>query len=146
MDSDKRTCSITNFTKNIFSSESVDLDEVARENILALQAEAISKTKFAVNWRNKRIAHLDMDITGVEEYDVEQIKEGIDAIHQLINLVQLTFFQTQMLNQVVGAAGSASALLYNLRDGLEYRQDKLERASLGQPGSADFRPKPLPTD
>lgn len=146
MDRDKRTCSFPTFTKNIFSSDTVNVSLEDRDKILANQRDALQRTKFAKNWRDKRIAHIDMDISGVEEYDIAEIKSGIDAIHALIDSVQLAFFETQMLNHVVGPSGDASSLLYKLRDGLQFREEAFERARNGGPGAMNLRPKPLPND
>lgn len=111
-------------------------EEGLREEVEALIRTMDDACRFASPWRNKRIAHRDLDLAlgsnaePLPAVEKRQVDEAIEAITAVLNHVQAAYQDATTAYRVVGPVDGAEALLLVLRDGLrreELRREKLER-------------------
>ena len=100
--------------------EKAKLDELA--------SIAKSKTEFCRDWRNRHIAHRDLDLLmngsaePLKTASGVQVREGLDAIEGVLNEVHLHYMGGSLIfSRNVGGAGNALSLLRLLQDGLKAR-------------------------
>lgn len=116
--------------------------------IADLLAQAGTATGFVRTWRNKRLAHRELQVALSEgakllpPIDRDYIQSAIDAIHEIVVGVSTHFFGTTFDRDIAAAEGGAEALLYALRDGNAFRREELRRMTSGDP--VDWDSEPLP--
>lgn len=96
-----------------------------------LVSTAKSKTEFCRDWRNRHIAHRDLDLLmngsaePLKTASGVQVREGLDAIEGVLNEVHLHYMGGSLIfSRNVGGAGNALSLLRLLHDGLRAREGK----------------------
>ena len=92
---------------------------------------AKSKTEFCRDWRNRHIAHRDLNLLmnrsakPLEIASGSQVREALDAIEAVLNEVHLHYMDGWLVfSRNVGGAGNALSLLRLLHDGLRARAGK----------------------
>lgn len=121
-----------------------DHDPVLQDLIRTAQAEC----GFARDWRNRRLAHRDLDLAlgnaaiALAPATRLSIDRAINSLHAVLNHISATSFDTHLDPEIIESTGGAEALLYGLRDGIAARQRRLERLGSGSPDEDDFAPLP----
>ncbi|HUX10735.1 MAG TPA: hypothetical protein VMW51_08820, partial [Terriglobia bacterium] len=111
-----------------------------------LVKRAEGSTRFAFDWRNRQIAHLDLDLNlGRGAHPLApatrtKVENSLSALRDILNRIELEYCGTSTAYTHVFAAGDAETLLYVLRDGLQHQRDKYERLKRGEIDAKDLEP------
>lgn len=98
-------------------------------------ADAVAKSEFAMDWRNRYIAHRDLDLAlrphvkPLEKASESQIESALDALACALNFLDNCYTGRRTIYRFYAGAQDADQLLYVIRDGLrreEIRQQRLE--------------------
>lgn len=117
-DGSKRNLSICHLP-DLVSDPSVRLE---LEASISLAIEAAS---FARDWRNRRIAHRDLNhaldphATPLAAASRQRIEEALTALRNVLNTVNKRLRNTTFMFEPTGSTHSAVSLLYVVRDGLD---------------------------
>ncbi|WP_407690637.1 AbiU2 domain-containing protein [Rhodocyclus tenuis] len=118
-------------------------------NADALASEALSSCEFARDWRNRRLAHRDLDLAvGINPEPLApvsraSVKVAIASLGQLLNLVSRHYFDSTTMFDFRQGDTDAANLLYVIRDGLRYEEDRFARVKSGELPSSALKPDPL---
>jgi hypothetical protein len=99
--------------------------------------KAIKVTQFARDWRNRQIAHLDLQLalkqpaTPLAEASRKQIREALDAIAAVLNIIAAHYDDSYTGFDLTARHNGAGVLLYILEDGVKEREKRAERAKAG---------------
>jgi hypothetical protein len=114
-----------------------------------LAGDALDACGFARDWRNRRLAHRDLNVAlgqGAQTLAPASraaVKSALTALENLLNAVSNHYLDsTTMFDFGLGSEDAAS-LLYLLRGGLRYREEQLARIKRGDIRSEDAKPEPL---
>jgi hypothetical protein len=127
------------------------LPELVTEHDPVLQGligTAQAECGFARDWRNRRLAHRDLDLAlgnaavALAPATRRSIDRAINSLHGIVNHISTNSFNTQLDPEVIESTGGAEALLYRLRDGIAARQQRLEGLGSGSLDEDDFAPLP----
>lgn len=111
-----------------------------------LVADALTKSKFARDWRNRRIAHASLalavrqgakPLAAASRHDVEV---ALDAIGEVLNRVERHYKNSTIHFDAIGDPHDAESLLYVIRDGLESEEARRSRLEEGTPSEDDLQP------
>lgn len=111
--------------------------------------EAIDAAAFAREWRNRRIAHRELDLaldraaSPLSPASRATVDGALEAIGAVLNVVSLHYQQTETVFDGVGNMGDATQLLFILRDGVRARREAIERMSEGRPNDSDLDHDPV---
>ncbi len=109
---------------------------------------AVSKNAFAIDWRNRRLAHRDLHLAMDEPVRPlsaatrDAIDSALDAFHEIFSRVCSLVLDSHLESEIVEAPGGAEALLYVIRDGVRFRQEQLDRLEAGESTQDGFEPLP----
>ncbi len=113
--------------------------------------EAVRLTSFARDWRNRHIAHRDLQLAvnqeqakPLEAASRRDVNEALAAIASTLNLVDEHYTRSTTMYDSLGNAGGAESLLYVVRDGLEAEAAKRHRFETGTFTEDDLKHPPLP--
>lgn len=122
-------------------------DAEFKKKIAVLIDEIIAHTKFAKQWRNKRIAHLDLKLAldngAAEELEGgsrQQVKESLELMAKLMNTVAQHHHVAPTAFHMANRNG-AIGLIYLLDEGLRARAKQYERLQKGEPPQEDDFPE-----
>lgn len=97
-----------------------------RSEVERLVAEVVMNTDFARDWRNRRLAHRDLDralqpdLHPLAEASREHVEKALASLRSLLNCIELNYENsTTAYDHVIAADNGAEALLYYLSSGLE---------------------------
>ncbi len=99
---------------------------------------ALEASAFARDWRNRRIAHHDLDLAIKEpakplaEASRRQVKEALAAIAKVLNVIDAHFRGAGTYFKVGYGPGGAASLVYVLESGLEANEQQEERPVHGE--------------
>ncbi len=71
-----------------------------------------------------------------------KVKKAIAAIVAVLGAVEHYYREMKTGYEYVSQLGDAVALLHVLRDGVEARDERLRRLTMGEPRPDDFKPTP----
>lgn len=105
-----------------------------RESIQALVNISLDKSEFCRDWRNRHIAHRDLQLaikdapmSPLKTASREKVKEALEAIGNVLNGISLPYMgSTTVFDRGVYSSG-AGQLIYVLDDGLRMEQERLAR-------------------
>jgi hypothetical protein len=122
------------------------VDPAIHDKVRGLVSGAVKKTKFARDWRNRQIAHRDLNLALREgakplaPASRKRVKEAIAAIVAVLGAVEKHYRKSATVYEHVSHLGDAEALLYVLRDGIEARDARFRRLKAGEHCPEDFKP------
>jgi len=105
-----------------------------RAKVQELVSVALSTSEFARDWRNRHIAHSDLDLSvsdtakPLESASHQRVNEALEALVNILNAVSLHYLETTNFFDIAG--GDGFSLLCVLDDGLtadKLRRERLER-------------------
>ena len=95
------------------------------------------KCSVAQDWRNRSIAHLDLDVAlgralkPLPPATRKHVSEAIQAIAAILDTIRHHYLRSKMGTWSTDPPGSAVALLYVLRDGLDAERERRKRGIHG---------------
>jgi AbiU2 len=120
-------------------------NEEFKEKIVSLIDKSKDATSFCRDWRNRRLAHLDLLLRterGTKELEIAsrvKTKTALDSIAEVINAVSSKYNDSTTAFEYSGnGPGNALSLLYVLYDGLKADKEREKRIEEGNELEADF--------
>jgi len=119
-------------------------DKSKLEKVNELIANAETFVSFARDWRNRQIAHRDLDlalntsIKSLPEVNKEDIDNSLKAIKDVFNYFHHTYFNTTFYYDMGSYTGDAGNLLHYLQAGWTSEQKKFERMKNGNATDEDY--------
>jgi len=110
---------------------------------------AKNKSEFCRDWRNRRIAHLDLQLAiedGINPLlpaSREAVKEALGAIVDVLNIVTLHYKDSTTIFDVPNGYGGGESLLYVIDDGLKMDKEREARIQSGNFKDSDFEPRDI---
>lgn len=115
----------------------------------SLAQAALAACEFARDWRNRRLAHRDLSVAlgqGVQPLvpaSRAAVKSSLVALEDLLNAVSSHYLNSTTMFDLGPSGEDAVSLLYLLRDGLAFRDQRLARIKQGELRPTDARLEPL---
>jgi hypothetical protein len=115
----------------------------------SLTDTALDTCEFARDWRNRRLAHRDLDLAlgqsvqPIAPASRAAVKASLTALEELLNAVSRHYLDSTTLFDLGPGGEDAVSLLYLLRDGLQFRDDRLARIKRGEHRPDDFKHEAL---
>lgn len=103
--------------------------------------------EFARDWRNRRIAHRDLELAQkrsaapLASASVACVKISLEAIANALNAVELHYLGATVAFDWIESARGATALLHYLEQGIEAEEKRGERLRSGKLLPKDVRPR-----
>jgi hypothetical protein len=108
-------------------------DVKLKAKILQLIDASLLKSDFCRDWRNRHLAHRDLDLAlgqaAVElpKVTIDQINSALNALAEVLNAVQLHYFDGTTAYDFASPPHGAQSLLYLLEAGLKARDAEMEQ-------------------
>lgn len=124
-------------------------NQTLRSTVEALVSEAVQRSAFCRDWRNRRIAHNDLDlllnqpVTPLESASRKQVNDAISAIANAMNAVQLHYVDGTTEYNFAKPSHGVVALLYALDVGGRIQKEKRERLYKGDYREDDWQSRDI---
>lgn len=124
-------------------------DEDLKDRLSSLIDAAVEKADFCRDWRNRHIAHKDLQLamrTGAEPLmpaSRAKVKEVMGSISDILNALSTHYMDSTTMFESIGDSGGALSLLYVLGDGLRAEKERQERLKAGDYREADSQARDL---
>lgn len=121
-------------------------DQALGAELAVLVDDAVAKTEFARDWRNRRIAHSDLALAVKERARAlapasqRDVNVALEAIANVLNRLEQHYRKSTIHFEPLGDPGDAGSLLYVIRDGLEAEEARRRRLRDGRPLDDDLQP------
>ncbi|SDK53163.1 hypothetical protein SAMN05192566_1547 [Methylophilus rhizosphaerae] len=115
----------------------------------SLTATTLAACEFARDWRNRRLAHRDLDLALGQSVQPlapasrAVVKASLASLEELLNAVSLYYLDSTTFFDLGPGGEDAVSLLYLLRDGLRFRDDRIARIKRGEHRPDDFEREAL---
>jgi hypothetical protein len=119
-------------------------DAALRQRVGALIADAVQKSSFARDWRNRYLAHRDRALALGSAHPLapasrEATWTALRSLGAVLNEVEYHYKNsTTIFESGVGALGGAEALLYVIDDGVRAERERRLRLETGNVLEADY--------
>jgi hypothetical protein len=116
-----------------------------RDQVCALIRKAKTSAAFAVDWRNRRLAHRDLDLIlspspqALAPATREKVEESLSALRDVLNCIEMACCNATTAYDHSPTTGDAEALLYVIRDGLLRERDRRARRDRGELHDDDMK-------
>lgn len=113
-------------------------------DVQSLVEAAESSCSFARDWRNRHLAHRDLDLaletaaTPLPESSREQVQNSLQAIGAVLNLINRRYFGSETLFEDFVAITDAESLVYYMEIARQTEARREERLLQGRPLPEDF--------
>jgi AbiU2 len=117
-----------------------------KDDVLKLVNKAKESAGFAFDWRNRRIAHHDLDLAldrnarVLEPATRQKVEDSLLALRNVLDRIEIHYCNKTTAYNFSVTPGDAEDLLYVLRDGLQHRRDKDEGLERGEITAGDLEP------
>jgi len=124
-------------------------DESTRTIVETLVQEALDASEFCRDWRNRHIAHRDLDLAlkraanPLKPGSLAKMKKAMEALEAVLNTVEAHYFESTTHFDMDTTGTGALSLLYVLDDGLQAEKARKERAKRGIATSEDWTQRKL---
>jgi hypothetical protein len=125
-------------------------DQGLASEIRGLVATAVTKSAFARDWRNRRLAHTDFSLavdegaTSLAPGSRATVGEALQSIDAVLNCLETHFRKNTVFFEGLDHPGDAESLLYVVRDGVEAGGEaRMKRLTEGKPAEGDFDSRPV---
>ena len=124
-------------------------DKKVKESVTKLIEVAIETAAFCRDWRNRHIAHRDLQLSmnaGVKPLKVasrSKVKTALEAIASVMNAISLHYMDATIMFDVISEPHGALDLLYVIDDGLRARKEKHKRIKAGKYLPDDYKKRDL---
>ena len=125
------------------------VDKEIKETLIEKIDEAIEKSSFCRDWRNRRIAHTDLGLVvdskakPLEPANRAKVKDILRSIAIVLNVISSHYMKSTVIFDVGKSSGGARSLLYVLDDGLRSHKERKERIKAGNYSAEDFKHRNL---
>ena len=115
-----------------------------QKEIKGLVEGAVKATRFARDWRNRRLAHTDLKLAiqqGAEPLapaSRKSVEDAINAVSRVIQRASEYYFKSELSFDVITPADDAVSLLYVIRDGLNAEEERRARLKAGKLSAKDI--------
>jgi hypothetical protein len=109
-----------------------------RKSVEALVSTAREKTGFCRDWRNRHIAHRDLQLAlrenaiPLEFASREHVADALTSISKVLNAVEAAYMGSSTYFQAGNTLGGALSLLHVLDNGVKAQEKRRERLSRGE--------------
>ncbi len=113
------------------------VNETLRQELSHLLTDMDEKSSFAMEWRNKHLAHRDLeqilsrDAQKLPEVTRQRVNTAIEAIASFLNRVEKHFLRSTTAYSHVLLSLDADQLVYVLRDGIRLEEIRREKCDQG---------------
>ncbi len=138
---------------SIRSLEAAVTDSGLKARVSVAVAEALSASDFCRDWRNRHLAHRDLDLAlrrvaePLKSASRLKVTAALDGLSTVLNLVSHKYLESTTIFdlelRVGGGLGGAMSLLYYIDMGLEAERTRRERLKSGSFDTDDYRPRDL---
>jgi hypothetical protein len=126
----------------------VEKDKIA-SNIASLCSIAVAKADFCRDWRNRHIAHIDLQLAMKEGAEPllpasrAKVKECLTAISNVVNGVANRYLNSTIMFDWPDDHRGVVDLLYFIDDGLREAKERQDRIREGNYLPSDYKPRDL---
>jgi hypothetical protein len=112
-------------------------DGPLKEAVTLKVEDAVARTAFCRDWRNRHIAHTDLLLalrSGAEPLQSASrtgVKDALATISELLNMISTRLLDTELRFDMGGATHGAASLLYVLDDGLILEATRKQQLKAG---------------
>ena len=116
----------------------VTAGEPIASTLQSLGDTALSACEFARDWRNRRLAHRDLELAlghavqPLAPASRAAVKAALSALVTLLNAVSEHYLGSTTMFDFGSERGDALSLLYILRDGMQFDAERKERIKRGE--------------
>jgi hypothetical protein len=95
-------------------------DQALADDLRVLVAASLDQSQFARDWRNKRLAHIDLSLavdakaTPLPGVSRQNVEDALASFRQIMNRLHWAFFQSEVAFDRVLALEDADVLVYHL--------------------------------
>jgi hypothetical protein len=124
-------------------------DATLKAEVLNLIDIARRETEFCRDWRNRHIAHRDLDLalkrpaTPLATGSRLKVKVALNAIINVMHAIEIHYKESETMYDLMPHHDGAVDLLYVLDDGLRAREERLERLRGGKGRDGDYAVRDL---
>lgn len=124
-------------------------DVRAAANISSLVNQAVSDAEFCRDWRNRHLAHRDLDLaleksaTPLSTANRQMVMTVMASIAKVLNAVSIHYMKTDIAFHIGDPVDGALSLLHVLSDGLKANEERRARLELGETRPDDFGPSDI---
>ena len=129
-------------------AELIPVPNVA-EDVRQLVQVAAGKCAFAREWRNRHLAHRDLDLAMEDKHATplpgvnrQAVTEALGGIAAVLNRVESHYFDSEVAFGHFLAHGDADTLVHQLAVAIRYAKRQRERFRQGRPLREDLEPEP----
>lgn len=121
-------------------------DPKTKEYVSILVEKAVIEATFCRDWRNRRIAHRDLDLATnqsakpLEGASRKQVNQVLKAIADILHAVEDHYTQSETFFEGMYPAGGAVSLLHVLDEGVRAQAERRERRRRGDGSESEYRP------
>jgi hypothetical protein len=114
------------------------VDIKIREKIIKQIAYAEEKTNFCRDWRNRHIAHRDLQLAIGEHAEPlkpanrANVKDALESIAKILNTISEYYTKSTISFHLIIGSGGAEGLLYVLDDGIRTDIERRKRIEAGK--------------
>jgi hypothetical protein len=111
------------------------------ESLVSVAKEA---SEFCRDWRNRRIAHRDLDLAlgnnaePLAAVSREKVKKALQALTDILDAVSMNYLDSSTMFDMGANHGGGELLLRVLHDGLDAQKTRHERMLAGTASPEDF--------
>ncbi|MGH9684208.1 MAG: hypothetical protein ACRD4S_11440 [Candidatus Acidiferrales bacterium] len=114
-----------------------------RDEVSKLIDSAKESATFALEWRNKHLAHRDLDLVlqrgqALLPATRGKVEESLSALRDVLNRIELEFCSSHTAYDSSRVLGDAKDLLYIIREGLRCRHERAAALKRGELSSTDW--------
>jgi hypothetical protein len=115
------------------------------DEVSSLIQKAKTSAAFAVDWRNRRLAHRDLDLSlkrnqlALAPATRERVEVSLSALRDVLNRIEVKCCNAATVYDSP-THGDAETLLYVIRDGLLRDHERCERLKRGELRGEDMKP------
>jgi hypothetical protein len=113
-------------------------DPELQQRVSSLLADVSEAVAFAMDWRNRHIAHRDLDLSlgraakPLADASRRQVDDALDTLARVLNTVQRYYLQSETGYRFSPGSRDAEDLLYVLRDGIRLERLRQQRLEEGE--------------
>jgi hypothetical protein len=122
------------------------VDQELSSDIENLVKKAQTACAFARDWRNRHIAHRDLDLalgqnaTALAKASRANVHAALASIVAVLDAVEAHYEHSTTAYGVLPSFAGAEDLLFVLRDGIQTDEERRKRLSAGKPRPEDLKP------
>jgi hypothetical protein len=121
-------------------------DATLKAEVEGLVALALTQTEFCRDWRNRLLAHADLDLAlevpsrPLSDASRRHVNDGLAALTNVLNVLDKHFNDSETQFHFHSPVGGALELLYTLDEGVRAKEARMKRIESGQYIAEDLEP------